>query len=463
MTSPAAEPVAVSAAVPVAVVVLAAGAGTRMKSALPKVLHPLAGWPMVRHVLETVAALKPARIVGVVAPGAETVAQAFAPHATVVQDKPLGTGHAARTALPALAGHRGPVLVVYADCPLVTSSTLSMLVDACRDRHAVGVLGFVARDPGPYGRLVVSDGVLEKIVEARDANAEEKEIDLCNSGVMCIDGALLPDLLAGLKDDNAKREFYLTDVVGLARAAGHAAIALEGPEDEFLGINSRAELAAAERALQQRLRAAALDAGVTLIDPDTVWLSADTRIASDVTIFPNVRIGTGVSIESGTEIKSFCDIEGARIGKDVLIGPFARIRPGSLVGDRAHIGNFVELKATRMGTGAKANHLAYLGDSEIGEASNIGAGTIFVNYDGYGKWRTAIGADAFIGSNSSLIAPVTVGRGANVTAGSVITEDVPEGAVAFGRARQVTKGGRAAPLRAKLKERAAAAKRAKSK
>ena len=445
---------------PVAVVVLAAGAGTRMKSALPKVLHPLAGWPMLRHVLEALAQLQPAKLVGVVAPDDEAVARAFAPHPTVVQDKPLGTGHATRAALPLLEGHRGPVLVVYADCPLITSSTLDMLVAARRDRNAaVGVLGFVARDPGPYGRLIVSDGVLEKIVEARDANAEEKAIDLCNSGVMCIDGGLLADLLAGLKDDNAKREFYLTDIVGIARAAGHAAIALEGPESEFLGVNSRAELAVAEKALQQRLRVAALESGVTLVDPDTVWLSADTRLANDVTIFPNVRIGPGVSIDSGSEIKSFCDIEGARIGKHVLIGPFARIRPGSEVADRAHIGNFVELKATRMGSGAKANHLAYLGDSEIGEGSNIGAGTIFVNYDGYGKWRTMIGPDAFIGSNSSLVAPVNIGTGANITAGSVITEDVPAGAVAFGRARQVTKGERAAPLRAKLKSRAAAAKR----
>jgi bifunctional UDP-N-acetylglucosamine pyrophosphorylase/glucosamine-1-phosphate N-acetyltransferase len=449
---------------PVAVVVLAAGAGTRMKSSLPKVLHPLAGWPMIRHVLETVSQLKPSKIVGVVAPGAKTVATAFAPHPTVVQDKPLGTGHATSAALPELEGHRGPVLVVYADCPLVTSSTLGLLVDACHDREAaVGILGFVSRDPGPYGRLIVCNGVLEKIVEARDANAEEKAIDFCNSGVMCIDGALMPDLLAGLKDNNAKREFYLTDIVSIARAAGHTAIALEGPESEFLGVNSRAELAAAEKALQERLRTAALEAGVTLIDPDTVWLSADTKLANDVTIFPNVRIGTGVSVDSGTEIKSFCDIEGARIGKDVLIGPFARIRPGSEVGDRAHIGNFVELKATQMGAGAKANHLAYLGDSEIGEASNIGAGTIFVNYDGYGKWRTIVGPDAFIGSNSSLVAPVTIGRGANVTAGSVITEDVPEGAVAFGRARQVTKGERAEPLRAKLKSRAATRKPAPTK
>jgi bifunctional UDP-N-acetylglucosamine pyrophosphorylase/glucosamine-1-phosphate N-acetyltransferase len=278
---------------------------------------------------------------------------------------------------------------------------------------------------------------------------------------MCIDGTLLPHLLAAIKNNNVKREFYLTDVVGIARGKGRTAIALEGPETEFLGVNSRAELAAAEKVLQQRLRAAALDAGVSMVDPDTVWLAADTRLAADVRIGPNVRFGTGVSVGEGSEIMAFCDIEGVRIGRDAIIGPFARIRPGSDVADQVHIGNFVELKATRMARGAKANHLAYVGDSDIGEASNIGAGTIAVNYDGYGKWRTVIGADAFVGSNSSLIAPVRVGSGANVTAGSVITDDVPAGAVAFGRAPQVTKKGRAAALRAKLKARAAAAKRAK--
>lgn len=449
---------------PIAVVVLAAGAGTRMKSALPKVLHPLANRPMVRHVLANAETLKPARIVGVIAPGARDVAQAFAPHPTVVQARPLGTGHAAKAALGALKGHTGPVLVVFGDAPLVTPDTLKRLLAACaREKAAVGVLGFVARDPTPYGRLIVNRGALEKIVESRDADVIEKTVGFCNSGVMCLDGRLIGSLLGAIRNDNVKREFYLTDAVGIARAAGHKAIAVEGEEAEFQGINSRAELAAAEYALQQRLRAAAMAGGVTMTDPETVWLSADTKLAADVTIGPNVRFGPGVSIATGVEIRAFCDIEGARIGKGAIIGPFARIRPGSEVGDDVHIGNFVELKATRIGRGAKANHLAYLGDADIGAKSNIGAGSIAVNYDGFGKWRTVIADDVFIGSNSSLVAPVKVGRGANVTAGSVVTEDVPAGAVAFGRARQVTKKGRAAALRAKLKARAAAAKRAKKK
>lgn len=446
---------------PIAVVVLAAGAGTRMKSALPKVLHPLANRPMVRHVLANAEALQPARIVGVIAPGAREVAQAFAPHPTVVQTKPLGTGHAAKVALGALTGHTGPVLVVFGDAPLVTADTLKRLVAACaREKAAVGVLGFVARDPTPYGRLIVNRGVLEKIVESRDADVIEKTVGFCNSGVMCLDGRLIGSLLGAIRNDNVKREFYLTDAVGIARAAGHKAIAVEGDEAEFQGINSRIELAAAERALQQRLRSAAMAAGVTMTDPETVWLSADTKLATDVMIGPNVRFGPGVSVATGVEIRAFCDIEGARIGKGAIIGPFARIRPGSEVGDDVHVGNFVELKATRIGRGAKANHLAYLGDADIGAKSNIGAGTIAVNYDGFGKWRTVIADDVFIGSNSSLVAPVKVGRGANVTAGSVVTENVPAGAVAFGRARQVTKKGRAAALRAKLKARAAAAKKA---
>lgn len=447
---------------PIAVVVLAAGAGTRMKSALPKVLHPLAGWPMVRHVLENAARLKPARIVGVVAPGAKEVATAFAPHAVVVQRKPRGTGDAAKAALPALKGHRGPVLVVFGDAPLITTATLRRLLDECRKaKAAVGVLGFVAKDPAPYGRLIVHDGMLERIVESKDADATERTVHFCNSGVMCLDSALIGPLLGAIRNDNAKSEFYITDVVAVARADGHAVIAVEGDEAEFQGINSRAELAVAEKALQHRLRLAAMEAGVTMTDPDTVWLAADTRLAPDVTIGPNVRFGPGVSVGTGSEVLAFCDIEGVRIGRHTRIGPFARIRPGSDVADEVHIGNFVELKATRMGRGAKANHLAYLGDSDVGTASNIGAGTIAVNYDGYGKWRTIIGTEAFVGSNSSLVAPVKIGRGANVTAGSVITEDVPAGAVAFGRARQQTKKGRAPALRARLEARAAGAKKAR--
>ncbi len=448
----------------IAVVVLAAGAGTRMKSSLPKVLHPLAGWPMLRHVLDNVGRLKPSRIVGVVSPAAAAVAAAFAPHRTVVQKRAAGTGNAAKAALGALKGHRGPVLVVFGDAPLVTTASMQRLVAACgREKAAVGVLGFIARDPSPYGRLIVRRGQLEKIVESKDADEAEKVIDFCNSGVMCLDGRLVATLLGAIRNDNAKREFYLTDVVAIARVAGHKAIAVDGEEGEFQGINSRAELAVAEHALQVRLRGAAMAAGVTMTDPETVWLAADTRLAADVSIGPNVRFGLGVTVASNVEIKAFCDIEGARIGSGAIIGPFARIRPGSDVAEDVHIGNFVELKATRMGRGAKANHLAYLGDSDIGAGSNIGAGTIAVNYDGYGKWRTVVGPEVFIGSNSSLVAPVRIGKGANVTAGSVVTEDVPAGAVAFGRARQVTKNGRAGPLRAKLKARAVAAKRAKKK
>ena len=449
---------------PIAVVVLAAGVGKRMKSAVPKVLHPLAGWPMLSHVLDNVGRLKPGRIVGVIAPGAKAVAQAFAPHPAVVQKRPVGTGDAAKASLGALKGHRGPVLVVFGDAPLVTTASMRRLVAACRkEEAAVGVLGFIARDPSPYGRLIVHLGQLEKIVESKDADEAEKAIDFCNSGVMCLDGRLMAELLGAIRNDNVKREFYLTDAVAIARAAGHKTIAVDGEEGEFQGINTRAELAAAERALQERLRAAAMASGVTMTDPATVWLATDTTFAADVTIGPNVRFGPGVTVASNVEIRAFCDIEGARIGRGAIIGPFARIRPGSEVAEDVHIGNFVELKATRMGRGAKANHLAYLGDADIGAASNIGAGTIAVNYDGYGKWRTVVGAEAFVGSNSSLVAPVRIGKGANVTAGSVITEDVPAGAVAFGRARQVTKKGRAAPLRAKLKARAAAAKRAKEK
>jgi bifunctional UDP-N-acetylglucosamine pyrophosphorylase/glucosamine-1-phosphate N-acetyltransferase len=449
---------------PMAVVVLAAGAGTRMKSALPKVLHSVAGRPMLAHVLASAAALKPARVVGVIAPGAEAVAKAFAPHPTAVQKKPLGTGDAAKAALPALAGHRGPVVVIFGDAPLIRPATIQKLVTACaRAKAAVGVLGFRARDPSPYGRLIVRDGSLEKIVESKDANAEEKAIDFSNSGVMCIAGTEIAGFLGAIRNGNVKREFYLTDVVAIARAAGHRAIAVEGDEEEFQGINSRAELAVAERAMQQRLRGEWMAAGVTMVDPETVWLSADTKLAPDVTIEPNVRFGLGVTVASNVRINSFCNIEGVKIAGGAIVGPFARIRPGSEVGENVHIGNFVELKATKMRRGAKANHLAYLGDSDIGAASNIGAGTIFVNYDGYGKHRTVIGDEAFIGSNASLVAPVRIGKGANVAAGSVIIADVPADGLAFGRARQETKKGRAGPLRAKLKARAAAAKRGKGK
>ncbi|MBM3645081.1 MAG: bifunctional UDP-N-acetylglucosamine diphosphorylase/glucosamine-1-phosphate N-acetyltransferase GlmU [Alphaproteobacteria bacterium] len=445
-----------------AVVVLAAGAGTRMKSSVPKVLHKLAGWPMLRHVVEAAARLKPARIVGVVPPSGDAIAAAFAPHPVAVQRQPRGTGDALRAALPALKDHQGPVIAIFGDAPLFTTATLRRLIAACARRGAaVGVLGFRPADPAPYGRLFVEGGRLQRIVEARDCTAEQRRNGFCNSGVMCIDGAKLAALMAGLRNDNAKREYYLTDLVELAVAAGDLAVAVEGDAAEFMGINTRQELAVAEAALQARLRAAALAGGATLADPASVWFAADTRLGRDVTVGPNVRFGPGVRVAANVEIKAFCDLEGCSIASGAIVGPFARIRPGSSVGRDVHIGNFVELKATTMDRGAKANHLAYLGDGRVGAGSNVGAGTIFVNYDGYGKYRTDVGAGAFIGSNSALVAPVKVGRGANVTAGSVVTEDVPAGAVAFGRARQATKKGRAAALRAKLKARAAEAKRAR--
>jgi bifunctional UDP-N-acetylglucosamine pyrophosphorylase/glucosamine-1-phosphate N-acetyltransferase len=332
----------------IAVVVLAAGAGTRMKSAMPKVLHELAGWPMVRHVLENVALLNPSRIVGVVAPGADAVSEAFAPHPTVVQGEPLGTGHAAKAALGMLEGHRGPVLVVFGDAPLITTASLRRLVDTCIERRAaVGVLGFKAHDPSAYGRLIVRDGELERIVESKEADERERAVDFC--------------LLGAIGNDNAKGEYYLTDAVARARAGGYSTIAVEGDEEEFQGINSRAELAIGEAALQRRLRAAALEAGVSMTDPSTVWLAADTSFGNDVTIGPNVHFGLGVTVASNVKIAAFCDIEGCRIGKGAMIGPFACIRPESDVAEGVHIGNFVELKATRTGRGAKADHLACLG------------------------------------------------------------------------------------------------------
>ncbi len=451
---------------PLAVVVLAAGAGTRMKSALPKVLHPIAGWPMIRHVLAAAQALRPDRIVVVGPLGRDDVARAVAPVPCVVQDRPLGTGHAVKAALPALKGFRGDVMVMFGDSPLLTAASLRRLLAARRkvagrgrDRVALGVLGFRAADPTPYGRLVRNEaGDLDRIVEGRDASADERRIDFVNSGVMVIDGALLAGWLRRLRNDNVKGEYYLTDLVAIARRAGRRCVAVEGSEAEFRGVNDKTDLAAAEAAMQARLRQAALDGGVTMTDPATVWLAADTRFGRDVSVGPNTVFGPGVTVGDGVTIHGFCHIEAATIGAHSSVGPFARVRSGTRTGRDVHIGNFIELKNTALGDGAKANHVSYLGDGDIGARVNIGAGTIFVNYDGFGKWRTVVGDDAFIGSNSSMIAPVRVGRGANVTAGSVITADVAADAVAFGRARQVDKAKAATPLRAKLKARAKTAK-----
>ena len=421
----------------IAVIVLAAGAGTRMRSNVPKVLHPIAGRPMIAYVMEALAALAPDRIVVVVGPKMEAVAQAVAPHGCVVQKRPLGTGHAVLAAANALRGFAGDVLVVYGADPLISPASLRKLV---RARRAAGdpacvALGFDADVPGSYGRLVVGPGgMLDAIVEARDASSTQRAIRLCNAGAIAADGRRLFSLLRGLGNDNAKGEYYLTDVVAAARRAGHACAFVRGDADEAIGVDSRADLARAEAAMQGRLRDRALVQGATLVAPETVHLSFDTRLGRDTTVGPYVVFGPGVVVGDGAEIRAFCHIEGARVAAGARVGPFARLRPGAVIGANAHVGNFVEIKNAVLGEGAKANHLAYLGDAHIGAAANVGAGVITCNYDGFAKHRTAIGAGAFIGSNAVLVAPVSVGEAAYVGAGSAISKDVPAGAPALTRA-----------------------------
>ncbi len=431
-------------------ILLAAGLGTRMKSALPKALHPIAGRPMLAHLIESCAAAFE-HIVVVVGPDMEALAKVAAPHPVVVQHERLGTGHAALQAAHLFGD--GDVAVLYADNPLVTQATLQRL----RQRRADGDVGLALlamrpADPGRYGRVIARDGFVDRIVEWADATPEERAEGLCNAGVLCADAARMRAWLESVRNDNAKGEYYLTDVVALARAEHALVAAVEAPEAELRGINSRMELAEAEASVQARLRHAAMAAGVTMTDPASVFLCTDTRFGTDVTIGPNVVFGPGVTIESGVDIRAFSHLEGCYIGYGAVVGPFARLRPGTVLGARAHVGNFVELKAARLGEGAKANHLSYLGDAEIGAGSNIGAGTITCNYDGFGKHRTTIGANVFVGSDSILVAPVTIGDGALVTAGSVITEDVAPDAMAFGRARQHNKPGLAAAFRAARKK-----------
>ena len=448
----------------VAAVILAAGKSTRMKTGLPKVLHPLAGRPLIRHLLETVARLAPAHAVVVIGPEMDGLAEAVAPYPTVIQREQLGTGHAVLAARGALAGFDGDVLVLYGDTPLITLETLERLLTARRKapQSAVAVLGFRPADPGEYGRLVAAPGgALEAIVEFRDASPELRAISLCNSGVMAIEGRRLLPLLERLDNKNAKGEYYLTDVVALARRDGAPCAYVEAPTEELLGVNSRAELAAAEAAVQRDLRVRAMAEGATLIDPDTVWFSHDTRLGRDVTIGPNVFFGPGVEVADGVEIRGFCHIEGARVAAGAVIGPFARLRPGADIGKDAHIGNFVEVKNAKIEEGAKANHLTYLGDARVGAGANIGAGTITCNYDGFMKYHTDIGAGAFIGSNAALVAPVKIGDGAIVGAGSVITRDVAKDALALERARQGELAGWAAEFRARKSAEKAATSTAK--
>ena len=442
---------------PLAVIVLAAGKGTRMRSALPKVLHKVAGRSMVGHVIAAAEALGAERVVVVVAPGMDDVAASVKPHVTAIQHQQSGTADAVKAAREALAGFAGDVMILYGDCPLIQADTLARMRAERRD-EAVTVLGIRVPPPTAYGRLVLgSDGTLERIVETLDATEAERRIDLCNTGIMLIDGSKLFGLLDSIGNANAKGEYYLTDIVEMARKAGSACRVVEAPEEEALGVNSRSELAVAEAKMQARLRAKAMDEGATLIDPATVFLSFDTKLGRDVTVEPNVFFGPGVKIGDGVEIRAFSHIEKAEVETGAIIGPYARLRPGASIGEGAHIGNFVEIKNARIDNGAKANHLSYIGDADVGAGANIGAGTITCNYDGFGKYRTQIGAGAFIGSDTTLVAPVKVGAGAFTGAGSTITEDIPDDALAVARGRQAVKPGWAAEFRAKQKARKAKA------
>lgn len=421
-----------------AAVILAAGAGTRMRSETPKVLHQVGGKSMLAWSADLARALGADPIVVVVGaqgPGVAEAAQGLG-LATAVQDPPLGTGHAVAAAGAALTCFEGRLIVLYADTPAVRPDTARRALAALEDA-AVAVLGFETDAPGAYGRLIRDpEGGLARIVEAKDAGPEELAVTLCNSGVMAARAPLVWSLLDAVGNDNAKGEYYLTDIVGLARARGDAAAAVVGEEAEFLGANDRAGLAAAEAAFQSRARADAMAAGVSLIAPETVMFAHDTRVAADATIEPYVVFGPGVTVEAGAVIRAFTHVEGAVVRAGAVVGPYARVRPGSDIGPDARIGNFVELKNASLAAGVKAGHLSYLGDVRIGARANIGAGSITCNYDGTAKHRTVIGEDAFIGSDTALVAPVSVGAGAYTGSGSVITRDVPDGALSVARGRQ---------------------------
>ncbi|WP_298964458.1 bifunctional UDP-N-acetylglucosamine diphosphorylase/glucosamine-1-phosphate N-acetyltransferase GlmU [uncultured Methylobacterium sp.] len=426
-------------------VVLAAGKGTRMRSERPKVLHPLAGRPMLGHVLAAVEAAGATRVAVVAEPGRDDVAKAVAqalPEAAVYpQAERLGTAHAVLAARAALAEGADDVVVAFGDTPLITARTLERLRAPLAEGAAVVVLAFEAADPTGYGRVLVEDGRVVAIREHKDASEAERAVRLCNAGLMALAGSRALALLDAVRADNAAGEYYLTDAAGLAAAAGLDVAVVTVDEAEARGINDRVQLAAAEAEIQARLRRDAMLAGATLIAPETVFLSHDTVLGRDVTVEPHVVFGPGVVVGDGCVIHAFSHLEQAHLEAGVQIGPYARLRPGARLAAGARIGNFVEVKNAAIGAGAKLNHLSYVGDAEVGAGANLGAGTITCNYDGVNKHRTTIGAGAFVGSNSSLVAPVTVGAGAYVGSGSVVTEDVPEGALALGRGRQVTKPG----------------------
>ena len=439
---------------PISLIILAAGMGSRMNSDTPKVLHHIAAAPMLHHAMAAGRSLDPARIVVVAGHEAAAVtksALAFEEAAQVViQDPQLGTAHAVAQAAALLADAEGDAIVLYGDTPFIRPETLQAMRDS-RATHAVVVLGFNAADPGRYGRLVVQGETLERIVEYKDATDIQRAITLCNSGVICADAKTLFALIAKVGNDNTSGEYYLTDIVELARADGLSAGVVICDEAETLGINTRAQLAAAEAAFQSRARADALDNGVTLTAPETVFFALDTHIGRDAIIGAHVLFGPGVTIESGAEVKGFCHLEGCHISRGAVVGPFARLRPGTELAEDVHVGNFVEVKNSILDEGVKVGHLTYLGDADVGEFTNIGAGTVTCNYDGVMKHRTTIGKRAFIGSDTMLVAPVTVGHDAMTASGSVITENVPDVALAVGRAKQINKPGLALRLMDRLK------------
>jgi bifunctional UDP-N-acetylglucosamine pyrophosphorylase/glucosamine-1-phosphate N-acetyltransferase len=446
---------------PFAAVILAAGKGTRMKSDLHKVLHPIAGRPMLLHLLASVGALEPVHSVVVVGAGKEQVEAAVsgADAAVVTQEPQLGTAHAVQQAEQALPGFEGDVLILYGDVPLVLGETMARMLERLHadDAPAAVVLGFRPADTLAYGRIAARDGIIEKMVEHKDASPEERAITLCNSGLMAVRAGDLWKLLGRVGNDNTAGEYYLPDIVMLAAADGRRSAVIEAEPWEVAGVNSRAELAVVEAEWQRRRRGAAMAEGATLIAPETVWFSHDTTVGRDVVIEPNVWFGPGAAIGDRVTIHGFSHIEGATVSQGAEIGPYARLRPGAEIGENAKVGNFVEVKKARLGKGAKANHLSYLGDAEVGEGANIGAGTITCNYDGFLKYPTRIGAGAFIGSNSALVAPVTIGEGAIVAAGSVVTRDVAPDALAVARGKQEERPGWAAKFRALM----AAKKKAK--
>ena len=442
-----------------AAIILAAGQGTRMKSPLPKVLHPVGQRAMLDHAIDAAEGLGCERIVVVVGDHSPQVRahveKRLGAQAVAVQDPPLGTGHAVRAAEQALAGFDGDVVVTYGDVPLLKAADIAPVFGG----EGVTVIGFEARDPGAYGRLVIEGDALVAITEAKEASPQVLALTACNSGVMAAPAAVLFQLLAQVTNDNAKGEYYLTDVVELARKAGHPTRAVFADEDAVMGVNAQAELAQAEALFQKVQRETFLAAGVTMSAPDTVHFAWDTQVGGGTVIEPFVVFGPGAVIEGGARIRSFSHVEGARVASGAEVGPYARLRPGADLAEGVKVGNFVEVKNVTMEKGAKANHLAYLGDGAVGAGANIGAGTIFCNYDGFNKARTEVGAGAFVGSNSSLVAPVVIGAGALVASGSVVTEDAPADALVFGRARQTNKPGAAVAFR----EQAKARKDAKSK